>query len=65
MERIKAVIREYYVLRAATCGSLGVLYDEDGRDSFITSGKANDAGRGDDSCGARGFGIVMNGKGRN
>jgi hypothetical protein len=49
---------------AATCGSLGVLYDEDGRDSFITSGKANDAGRGDDSCRARGFGIVMNGKGR-
>jgi hypothetical protein len=47
---------------AATCGSLGILYDEDGRDAyFIHDGKESD-GKGDYSCGARGFGMLMNDK---
>lgn len=44
---------------AATCGSIGVLYDRD-RDPYMAGIGANDNGSTDESCDARGFGILMN-----
>ena len=47
---------------AVTCGSIGILYDTNDNNSFFRNGNEKDASSEDDSCGAKGFGILMNGK---
>ena len=49
-------------LGAATCGGIGVLYDKDGQDTYLTDNGGRSIVSPDDSCEARGFGILMNGK---
>ena len=46
---------------AATCGGIGILYDRDSLDNLIRE-RSWDTGTPDDSCGAYGFGILMNDK---
>lgn len=47
---------------AATCGGIGILYDKYGKDSYLTDSGVQEAGNGEDPCGALGFGILMNGR---
>lgn len=45
-------------LGAATCGGIGILYDRDSMDSLISE-RGQSAETPDDSCGAHGFGILL------
>ncbi len=47
---------------AATCGSIGILYDKYGKDSYLTEGGVHESGDESDYCRASGFGILMNGR---
>ncbi len=43
----------------ATCGSIGILYDRDGGNTFYAKEKGRGSTEADDSCGARGFGLIL------
>ena len=48
---------------AATCGSIGILYDKYGKNSYLTDSGVQESGsQDDDSCADLGFGILMNGR---
>lgn len=47
---------------AATCGSIGILYDKYGKESSLSDSGGQEGGNGEAPCGAPGFGILMNSK---
>ncbi|MEE9613984.1 MAG: PDZ domain-containing protein [Thermodesulfobacteriota bacterium] len=49
---------------AATCGGLGLLYDGKEKNTLIAGEESGGYAKDDDSCGARGFGLVLDGKGK-
>ncbi|MFQ5586486.1 MAG: PDZ domain-containing protein [Thermodesulfobacteriota bacterium] len=48
---------------AATCGSIGVLYDRDGLNNFFDDYEGREKGEENGSCGSRGFGLHLSNDG--
>jgi hypothetical protein len=46
---------------AATCGSIGVLYDKHGQNAFLINKDVTEMNHKEEECEVKGFGVLMNG----